>query len=36
MWGKLLTEPEIDWLAHELSEWLEIPITREELSPAAR
>jgi serine/threonine protein kinase len=36
MWGKLLTEPEIDWLAHELSEWLEIPITREELSPADR
>jgi hypothetical protein len=36
MWGKLLTEPEIDWLAHELSEWLEIPITREELPPATR
>ncbi len=31
-----LTEPELEWLAHELSEWLEIPITREELSPAAR
>jgi hypothetical protein len=36
MWGKLLTEPELEWLAHELSEWLEMPITREELPPAAR
>jgi serine/threonine protein kinase len=25
----LLTEPEIDWLAHELSEWLELPVTKE-------
>lgn len=28
-----LTEPELDWLAHELSVWLEIPITIE-LPPA--
>ncbi|OKH27837.1 serine/threonine protein kinase [Chroogloeocystis siderophila] len=25
----LLTEPEIDWLARELSEWLELPVTKE-------
>ena len=25
----LLSEPELDWLAHELSDWLGIPITRE-------
>jgi len=29
VWSKLLVEPELDWLAHELSEWLSIPITRE-------
>jgi serine/threonine protein kinase len=32
-WGKLLTEPEIDWLAHEISEWLGMPISKEELPP---
>lgn len=25
----LLSEPELDWLAHELSDWLGLPITRE-------
>jgi hypothetical protein len=29
VWSKLLVEPELDWLAHELSEWLSMPITRE-------
>jgi hypothetical protein len=24
-----ITEPELDWLAYELSDWLELPITRE-------
>jgi len=33
-WGKLLTQPEIDWLAHEISQWLGMPITKEELPPA--
>lgn len=27
-WGKILTEPEIEWLASEISDWLGIPITR--------
>ncbi|MDJ0633265.1 MAG: serine/threonine-protein kinase [Xenococcaceae cyanobacterium MO_188.B29] len=27
--GGLLAEIELDWLAHELSEWLELPISRE-------
>jgi serine/threonine protein kinase len=31
-----ITEPEMEWLAQELSEWLEIPITRDYLPPAAR
>jgi serine/threonine protein kinase len=31
-----ITEPELEWLAHELSEWLGIPITKEELPPAER
>jgi serine/threonine protein kinase len=25
--GGLLSEPELDWLAHELSDWLELPIS---------
>jgi serine/threonine protein kinase len=34
--GSSLTEPELEWLAHELSEWLGMPITREELPLADR
>ena len=28
--GGLLSEPELDWLAHELSDWLELPISSDE------
>ena len=28
--GGLLSEPELDWLAHELSDWLELPIISDE------
>jgi serine/threonine protein kinase len=31
-----ITEPELEWLAHELSDWLGMPITKEELPPAGR
>ena len=29
-----LTEPELDWLAHELSEWLGMRMTRDYLPPS--
>ncbi|NJM47580.1 MAG: hypothetical protein HC860_16610 [Alkalinema sp. RU_4_3] len=29
MGGMPLTSPELDWLAQELSDWLDIPISRE-------
>nr|WP_290226612.1 serine/threonine-protein kinase [Trichocoleus desertorum] len=30
--GDRLTSPELDWLAHELSSWLDLPITRTDLA----
>ncbi|MBD2741662.1 serine/threonine-protein kinase [Coleofasciculus sp. FACHB-1120] len=38
--GELVTEPELDWIAYELSQWLRLPITRpittEQLPPNDR
>jgi serine/threonine protein kinase len=31
-WSKILTQAEIEWLAREISEWLEMPITSERSS----
>jgi hypothetical protein len=27
--GEVLTDPELDWLAQKLSDWLELPIVKE-------
>jgi serine/threonine protein kinase len=34
--GNHLTSPELDWLAHELSSWLDLPVTRTDLANLAK